>query len=298
MRRSQLPLTALRAFEAAGRHQSFRSAAGELAVSEAAISRQVRDLEAMLGEPLFLRQHRAVHLTTTGARLLSELTKSFDIIDAALSETQLGQQAREFTVSVEPTFATLFLVPRVSAFSAAHPDVVVNLEVSSALAELDGESVHLAIRHSLSKGVWPRSESRHLLDVRLTPMFRGIAALQSTDPPAWPCDIQLLHDESDDSWSGWISLSGAPPPLRRGPTFSNSAVALQGAASGQGMALGSRILAKELLESGALVAPFRQELPHGAYWLLARQFENLSKAEAAFCKWLIAEVAQVSISAS
>jgi LysR family glycine cleavage system transcriptional activator len=292
LRRSRLPLTALRAFEAAGRHQSFRLAAGELAVSEAAISRQVRDLEAMLGEPLFLRQHRAVHLTTTGARLLAEVTKSFDIMDAALNETRLGQRAQEFTVSVEPTFATLFLVPRLAAFSAAHPSVVVNLEVGSALAELDGEAVHLAIRHSLAQSNWPRSEARHLLDVRLTPMLKQDAGLQSTDPRAWSGEIQLLHDESHDSWSEWIALAGASHAPRRGATFSDSAVALQAAASGQGVALGSRILAKGLLESRALIAPFQHELPHGAYWLLARNFEKLSKAQVTFCSWLFEEVAQ------
>lgn len=292
MRRSRLPLTALRAFEAAGRHQSFRLAAGELAVSEAAISRQVRDLEIMLGEPLFLRQHRAVHLTTTGARLLAEVTKSFDIIDAALNGTRLGQRKQEFTVSVEPTFATLFLVPRLAAFSAAHPGVVVNLEVSSALAELDGETVHLAIRHSLAWGVWPRSEARHLLDVHLTPMLKGNAAQQATGPRAWTSDTQLLHDETGDSWLEWIALASAPHAPRSGATFSNSAVALQAAASGQGMALGSRILAKELLESRALIAPFQQELPHGSYWVVARNFEKLSNAEATFCSWLFDEVAQ------
>ena len=297
MRRSRLPLTALRAFEAAGRHQSFRLAAGELAVSEAAVSRQVRDLEAMLGEPLFLRQHRAVVLTTTGARLLTEVTRSFDIIDGALNETRLGQRAQEFTVSVEPTFATLFLIPRLAEFSAAHPGVVINLEVSSALAELDGEAVHLAIRHSLAQSVWPRSEARHLLDVRLTPMLKGTAALQSTDSRAWSGGIQLLHDERDDTWSEWITAAGAAFAPRRGPTFSNGAVALQAAANGQGTALGSRILAKELLESGALLAPFRHELPHGAYWLVARNFQNLSKAEATFCTWLFEEVAQASTNA-
>jgi LysR family glycine cleavage system transcriptional activator len=281
-------------FEAAGRHESFRLAAGELAVSEAAISRQVRDLESMLGEPLFLRQHRAVHLTTTGRRLLTELTKSFDIIDAALNETQLGKRTREFTVSVEPTFATLFLVPRLAAFSAAHPGIVVNLEVSSALAELDGEAVHLAIRHSRTQSVWPRSEARHLLDVQLTPMIRNDAAVQSRDPRAWSGEVQLLHDESTDSWLEWIESAGASFAPRRGPTFSNSAVALQGAASGQGMALGSRVLAKDLLEGGALIAPFQHDLPDGAYWLLARKFETLGKAEVTFCSWLVEQVAQAS----
>jgi LysR family transcriptional regulator, glycine cleavage system transcriptional activator len=297
LRRSRLPLTALRAFEAAGRHQSFRLAAGELAVSEAAVSRQVRGLEELLGEPLFLRQHRAVRLTTTGARLLAEVTKSFDMIDAALRETQLGQRAQEFTVSVEPTFATLFLVPRLASFSAAHPGVVVNVEVSASLSELDGDAAHLAIRHSLTKSAWPRSEARHLLDVRLTPMLKGNDNMQVTHPRVWTGDIHLLHDESQDSWSEWIALAGGAHVSRSGATFSNSAVALQGAASGQGMALGSRILAKELLESGALMAPFEHELPRGAYWLLARKFEGLNKAEASFCSWLSEEVAQASTKA-
>ncbi len=296
MRRSRLPLTALRAFEAAGRHESFRLAAEELAVSEAAISRQVRDLEAMLGEPLFARQHRAVRLTLVGLRLLKELTAGFDIIDAALNETQLGQQAQEFTVSVEPTFATLFLVPRLASFSGVHPGIVVNLEVSSALAELDGEAVRLAIRHSRSQNAWPRSEARHLLDVFLTPMTKN-AAVQSFDAGAWSGEVQLLHDETTDSWSQWIALAGVLFTPRRGPTFSNSAVALQGAASGQGMALGSRILARELLENGTLTAPFKDELPDGAYWLLARRFEKLSKAERTFCSWLTEEIKQASVKA-
>jgi LysR family glycine cleavage system transcriptional activator len=221
------------------------------------------------------------------------------MIDAALGETQLGHRAQEFTVSVEPTFATLFLVPRLTSFSAAHPGVVVNVEVSASLSELDGEAVHLAIRHSLTKSAWPRSEARHLLDVRLTPMLKRNAALQTMiNPRSWSPDIQLLHDESEDSWSEWIKLAGASHAQRRGATFSNSAVALQGAASGQGMALGSRILAKELLESGALMAPFEHELPRGAYWLLARKFEGLNKAEATFCSWLSEQVAQATTKAA
>lgn len=173
--------------------------------------------------------------------------------------------------------------------------MLVNLEVNASLSELDGEAVHLAIRHSLTKSAWPRSESRHLLDVRLTPMLKGNAALPATDVRSWSGEIQLLHDESEDSWSEWIELAGASHVPRSGATFSDSAVALQAAASGQGMALGSRILAKELLDSGALMAPFEHELPRGAYWLLARKFERLNKAGAAFCSWLIEEVEQMSI---
>lgn len=100
-----------------------------------------------------------------------------------------------------------------------------------------------------------------------------------------------------DGWSEWIALAGASFTPRRGPTFSNSAVALQGAASGHGMALGSRILARELLESKTLIAPFEDELPDGAYWLLARRFEKLSKAERIFCSWLTEEVELASVKA-
>src|SRR3569623_127773 len=110
MKRSRLPLTALRAFEAAGRHQSFKKAAAELSVSEAAISRQVRELERSVALQLFLRDHRAVHLTDKGRDLLRRVSLGFDAIDAALTVVADFEQ-QTIGISVEPTIANQFLVP-------------------------------------------------------------------------------------------------------------------------------------------------------------------------------------------
>ena len=294
MRRSRLPLTALRAFEAAGRHQSFKKAADELAVSEAAISRQVRDLEVTLGTPLFQRQHRAVRLNEAGARLLKEVTSGFDTLDAALEEVLAVHGTGEITISVEPTFATLFLVPRLAAFSQDFPDIAINIEVGAALADLQADGISLAIRHSLSQSSWPRSQSRCLLDVQLTPMMRA-ESLTDADPLDVLAAAKLLRDESGDAWAEWFAVAGLKMQAQWGPIFSNSAIALQGAANGQGVALGSRKLASGLLEEGVLIAPFEENVPHGAYWLLARDFSKLGKAETLFCEWLLLEVARQSV---
>ena len=116
MKRSRLPLTALRSFEAAGRHRSFKAAADELAVSAAAVSRQIRDLEALLGLPLFERAFRAVRLTASGEQLLAEVSSSFDAIAAVLDKLIGTAERQEIVVSVEPSFASLFLVPRLGDF--------------------------------------------------------------------------------------------------------------------------------------------------------------------------------------
>jgi LysR family glycine cleavage system transcriptional activator len=292
LRRSRLPLTALRAFEAAGRHQSFRKAADELAVSQAAISRQVRDLEAILGTPLFRREYRAVRLNETGSRLLGEVTTGFDVLDAALGEVLAAGSPQGVTISVEPTFATLFLVPRLAGFSEANPGLAINIEVGAALADLHSSGVHLAIRHSLTDSQWPGAQSLHLLDVQLTPMMK-VPPLSGTNGLEMLRASRLLRDESGDAWSQWLAAAGISMEASWGPVFSDSAIALQSAASGQGAALGSRVLASSSLREGSLVAPFDEDVPHGAYWLLARDFDKLSKAERMFCEWLRREVEEV-----
>src|SRR5690606_37693902 len=116
MKRGRLPLTALRSFEAAGRLGSFTLAADELAVSQAAVSRQVKELEADLGRPLFERRHRAVRLTPAGQALLAVLSRSFDAIDASLSEVRGRRGGGLVEISAEPSFAACWLVPHLDDF--------------------------------------------------------------------------------------------------------------------------------------------------------------------------------------
>jgi LysR family transcriptional regulator, glycine cleavage system transcriptional activator len=283
MKRSWLPLTALRAFEAAGRRGSFKAAAGELAVSEAAVSRQIRDLERFLGVALFERQHRRVRLTAPGERILGQVTASFNAISAVLSEFRVQSSPREVQVSVEPTFATLFLIPRLAEFAEAHPEIDLKIESSSVLVDFEGSGPVLAIRHGVADTTWPRSEARHLMDNAVTPMLAPHLAPDFSQ-------VRLLRDENDLGWMRWLEAAGVEETPHWGPVFSDAAIAIQSAELGQGAALGNRALAAGLLERKALMAPFDLEVGSGAYWLVARDFGKLTPSETVFCDWLVAEL--------
>jgi LysR family transcriptional regulator, glycine cleavage system transcriptional activator len=150
MKRGRLPLTALRSFEAAGRHASVSRAADELHVSQAAVSRQIRELEILVGHALFHRNHRQVVLTDTGRRLLDQLTPSFDAIDRRLGEIIERPAQHVVTVSVEPSLASAWLVPRLNRFNAIRPDVDVAIDASPLLVDFRGHTVDLAIRHGMT----------------------------------------------------------------------------------------------------------------------------------------------------
>ncbi len=288
MKRSRLPLTALRSFEAAGRHESFSKAADELAVSQAAVSRQIRELETRLGRRLFEREHRQVRLNERGARLLGQLTSSFDAIETLLAELASEDGPEQIVVSVEPSFASLWLVPRLEAFATSHPSFEVQIDATAALAQLRASGCTLAIRHSASRSSWPGTQARHLCDVEMTPMMSP--SLVGSRGVKRPSDLQsfaLLCDESRAGWSAWLEAAGVRSLVPVwGPTFSNSAIATESAELGHGVVLGSRRLARHRLADGRLCAPFELATPGGAYWLLAANFDRLSEAEQAFCQWL------------
>lgn len=285
MKRSLLPLTALRAFEAAGRHESFKQAAEELSVSEAAISRQVRDLEKRVHSSLFHRDHRSVHLTDRGRDLLTGLTRGFDAIDHAIVAAA-GRVQEVVSLSVEPTFANLFLIPHLGQFSKSHPDVEVRFEANSALVDLrDPDGPTLAIRYSLERASWPNVEARHLMDDWLTPMLSpGLAA--TIKKPKDLLRLKLLKDETTNAWMRWFKAAGVIGAPDWGPTFSNAASAIQGAEFGQGAVLGNRQVCGRLLSTGRVVAPFDLAIPNGAYWMVSREFQGVGAAEKAFLEWL------------
>ncbi|MDQ6437196.1 LysR substrate-binding domain-containing protein [Mesorhizobium sp. LHD-90] len=290
MKRGRLPLTALRSFEAAGRHLSFSRAAEELFVSQAAVSRQVRDLEELLARPLFERLHRKVALTEAGKHLLVELTTSFDAIDRRLDEI-IGRPVQHVvTVSVEPSFAAAWLAPRLHLFNAARADIDVAIDAAPRLIDFRGHAADFAIRHSLIATSWPRTQSRHLADCGSLPVMAPelLASGPPIRTPADLCQYALLHEDNRDGWSDWfrqMGVSGGEP--LRGPIFPDCALAMQSAARGHGVALGSRLLSAPDLETGRLVAPFAHELPYGAYWIVAPDLDRLAPSAAALADWLV-----------
>ncbi|MDO6965479.1 LysR substrate-binding domain-containing protein [Rhizobium alvei] len=288
MKRARLPLTALRAFESAGRLGGFSRAAEELHVSQAAISRQIRELEGLIGQPLFTRIHRGVVLTEKGRALLSEVTQSFDRIDAALSDAG-AQLSGSVKVSAEPTFAALWLAPHIQEFRHSRPEIEVEIDADPRLVEFRGGALDLAIRHSRGPTSWPRVEAMPLLDTQCRPvMSPAFLAHRRLALPGDLVKAPLLHEENRSGWSDWFRSIGVEPPTEKGTVFADGGMALSASLRGHGAALFDPRLIDGELASGALVAPFAAEVNCGAYFLIARSFEALSPPARAFVDWISA----------
>lgn len=288
MKRGRLPLTALRSFEVAGRLQSFTLAAGELFISQAAVSRQVRELEALVGQPLFTRGHRSVTLTPTGATLLSVLTDAFDTIGDRLDTMRDQEKTANLGISVEPSFAACWLVPNLPAFQKDNPDIDISIDADSRLVEFRRHEASLAIRHSATATSWPRVESRHLCDVVLTPALSP-ELLAKGPPVESPADLMaydFLHEENRDLWHQWFLNAGLPLRPERGLIYADGGLVRQAATRGQGVALVDTLFAKGDIAEGLLIRPFETTLPYGSYWLVARSFLALSPAAKRFADWL------------
>lgn len=296
MKRGRLPLTALRSFEAAGRHLSFSRAAEELYVTQAAVSRQVKELEQLLGQPLFVRHHRRVELTEPGHKLLQQLVRSFDDIDQLLAAIALRPEQAEVTVSVEPSLAASWLVQRLNKFRGLRPDIDVSLEVDPRLIEFRSGQPELALRFSAHSTSWPRADAEQLAPVIDTPVMSP-ALLASGPELTTPGDLHrytLLHEENRKGWVRWFEAAGAASQAvpDRGPLLADASLAKQAALLGHGVALGDLLLVRDELASGALVRPFAKSVVSGAYWLVARDLRKLSVGAQAFADWLRAEFAE------
>lgn len=295
MKRGRLPLTALRSFETAGRHLSFSRAAEELYVSQAAISRQIRELETFLRQPLFVRLHRRVELTDAGGRLLDQLVRSFDDIDRVLSDLVASPAQMILRVSVEPSLAAVWLVPRLNRFRQLRPDIDVSLDVDPRLIEFRSDQPELALRFSAHATSWPRSDAERLASTVDSPVLSP-ALLASGPPLEKPVDLRhytLLHEENRQGWARWFEAAGVPADAvpARGPMLADASLSKQAALLGHGVALGDLLQIGDELASGALVKPFDIDVASGAYWLVARNLRDLSEPARAFADWIRSEFA-------
>ncbi|MET2826479.1 LysR substrate-binding domain-containing protein [Mesorhizobium shangrilense] len=296
MKRGRLPLTALRSFEAAGRHLSFSRAAEELFVSQAAISRQVRELEVFLRQPLFERHHRRVELTDTGQRLLDQLVTSFDAIDGLLSDLVATPAQAVACVSVDPSLATSWLVPRLNRFRQLRPDIDISLDVDTRLIDFRSDQAELALRFSAHATSWPRSEAELMAPVIDSPVLSP-ALFKSGPPLESPTDLRrhtLLHEENRQDWTRWFEAAGVADDAmpERGPLLADASLAKQAAMLGHGVALGDLLLVQEELTAHTLIKPFDTNVRCGAYWLVARSLRNLSEPARAFADWVRGEFAE------
>ncbi len=293
MKRGRLPLTALRSFEAAGRLENITRAAEELFVSQAAVSRQVRELEATLGQKLFERQHRRIRLTAAGSTLLGVLTDSFDRMEDCLNLLSASLETTVLTVSVEPGFAAMWLVQNLADFRNRHSAIDVNVDADGRLIEFRSGDAELAIRFSEAKSKWPRTQARRLYDIHLAPVASP-ELLKKIGHPRQPADLlkfTLLHEEDRIIWRDWFAAAQvAHDPIQHGPLFADGGLVMQAMLDGQGIGiLDKRLVAREVA-NGRLVQLFDVPFQFGTYWLVTRNFSKLSPAGADFASWLTARL--------
>jgi LysR family glycine cleavage system transcriptional activator len=294
MSRRLPPLNALKAFEAASRHLSFTKAAEELYVTQAAVSHQIKILEEHLGLKLFLRKNRSLLLTEEGQGYFLDIKEIFSqLIDA--TDKLLARGAKgSLTVSLTPSFAIQWLVPRLSQFHELHPEIDVRIKAQDHDENSLTDDVDVAIYYG--RGHWSGVQTHKLHTEYFVPLCSPLL-LNGPKPLDQPSDLAhhtLLHDTSRRAWKAWMKTAGVRNvQVNTGPIFSHSSMVLQAAVHGQGVALGNSVLAKPDLDSGRLIIPFNHVLESkNAYYLVLRESQAELGKIVSFRDWMLSLVEQ------
>jgi LysR family glycine cleavage system transcriptional activator len=286
------PLNALRAFEAAARHLSITLAASELHVTPGAVSRQIKTLEDALGIALFKRGHREITLTQRGADYYRAVTRGFDTLRDATRRLKRRRQRNELKIRAYTTFAMRWLIPRLSGFHSAHPDIEVLLKASLEPIDFRKEDIDGAIR--LGDGDWPGTNVHRLVDNVIAPVASP-ALLKSGPKLRKPADLArhtLLHSIArPDDWARWLEAAGVAGQIdaHAGMTYESSVMAYAAAIEGQGVAIAQLFLVASDLAERRLVAPLRRSVDMGdfTYYLLTPKHRDESTSMRAFRLWLL-----------
>jgi LysR family glycine cleavage system transcriptional activator len=280
MKRQNLPLSGLRAFEAAARHKSFTAAALELHVTHGAVSQQIKRLEAQTGLELFRRHNRGVQLTEAGAALLPILSGSFDRIGEALETLAQRSGSEALKVTTTPFFASRWLIPRLSSWRQTHGARDVDLHPSLEMLDIASGDCDIGVRCGVPP--WPGLKSELLVPIHLSPLCRP-ALLEGRHGLIRPSDLRhhkLIHADiaghaRGEEWNTWLAAAGEDVPIDAGDLdgdldgglggglhFHEPALALQAAADGLGIAMGYLEFVQDELASGRLVQPFDLKVRH------------------------------------
>lgn len=292
------PLNALRAFEAAARHASFAKAADELAVTPAAISHQVKQLEAFLGTELFKRLPRGLLLTDSGRQSLPELTKGFAHLARAAQAAVSADLTGQLTISTIPSFATLWMLPRLPRFFQAYPEIEVRVFGDIRAVDFTRDDVDIAVRSALRQptNVYSRLLMHEDVFPVCAPSLLNRAPLRRLQDLA---HFTLIHDvhigtaELALSWSNWFTgLPSLPLDPGRGLKFSDSIMTIEAAVMGLGVALGRTSIVGDHLAAGRLVRPLAisRRNEHALFTVVPEAAAHLPKVRA-FTTWLEQEVA-------
>lgn len=287
------PLQALRALEAAVRHASYTLAAEELAVTQSAVSHQLRELEAMLGETLFRRSGRQMVPTPRARAMAMRVREGLQLLESAVEDAPRRRSRGKLHLSVLPSFAIQWLVPRLGDFHARHPDVALELTATLDLADFRHDAMDAAIRYG--QGHWDGCESvllaREQVFAVASPRFdqgrppRTIAALKPS---------QLIGNPFQP-WTPWLRAAGLdwPEPAPR-LVLGDAALVIAAAVAGQGVALTRELLARDALAAGRLMALFDVRVPaENQYWLTWPKGSRKRPLIDALHGWLQAELKPV-----
>lgn len=286
------PLKALRLFEAAGRHLSFKSAADELNITPSAVSHGIQTLEDWLGVALFVRGNRSLTLTGAGAAYLPQVRNALETLARATEAVPGRRPTGRLAVSVTPTFGLRWLVPNLPRFAAEYPDIEVTIDSSFRQVEFPRDGIDLAIR--MGRGDWPELYRNLLVWEELIPVCAPALAdrIKASD------DLEnqtLLHVVSaSEDWKAWcerakVSLRN----VERGMRFDTVHMAIEAAAEGLGVAMGRLPLMSTDLGAKRLVSVLGPSVQSATgYWVVAGR-ESMGRPEVvAFTNWICAEFKQ------
>ena len=289
------PLNTLRCFEAAARHKSFSRAATELHITQSAVSHQVRQLEDWFGTALFLRQGRVTAPTERGEELARSLAEAFDLMQEACKRVQLADHATALTVAVLPSIATIWLIPRLESFYAAHPSVPVKVVYLIHGQKIDFHDIDIAI-------TWgPQPHAAVAKGSKFTQLLAGDTVavanpvlLEKFGEHLSRDDLRhvtLLHDTDRQGWQHYMKKAGlSPVAAQPGPVFEDFNMLRAAALAGQGLALCPRLMIEDDVQAKRLVVLFDSisiNEDHG-YWLLeADDTSRQTSAVTAFRDWVL-----------
>jgi LysR family glycine cleavage system transcriptional activator len=274
----------LRAFESAVRHQSYSRAAQELGLTHGAISQRIRELENRQGQRLFLRTGHAMVPTRAAVLMVTQVRSALNLLDHALKTPE--RRSRTLRLSVLPSFASCWLLPRLSDFFNLHPDIEIEVDSTTRLAGRD-ESIDVAIRYG--PGTWPGVHAKRIcvehLSVVCAPTYRDVHRI---------CDLGDLRSltlirNRWQSWTPWLKAANLLDLVPSGPMYLDSGLVLQAAALGQGVALGRGLLMHDAIASGTLVRMFDLEVQDVYAWYVVNLLPSNIDAEI-FEAWLVSRM--------
>jgi len=295
MTRRLPPLNALRAFEAAARHLSFTKAAEELNVTQAAVSHQIKTLEAALGATLFRRFNRRLMLSDDGQIYLPDVTDALDRIHMATQRLRAGGDTGVLNVSVANSFAAKWLLPRMPDFHGRYPEIDVRISASDRLVDFARDDADMGVRYGL--GDYPGLK----VDLLMRDTVFPVCAPRLREGLRAPGDLRrhtLLHEEVGrgelPDWRAWLAaagVTGVNPD--RGRRYSHSSLVIQAAVDGQGVALARGSLVALDLEAGRLIRPFGPVLPGNWACYVVTPHANAERPKIkAFRDWLLEKAEQ------